>query len=332
MILAKKSQSKVKYYLKKILNLMHVHKNSSKKDIFIFSSFRSGSTWLAEIIKSQPGIKFPISPNKIEFLPNIDSYYKKIKPRPYYIKLNSREKNILKKYIQKTSSAEIVYGRRYIDIFKKNHSFVTDRSVFRLLRSNYLYKWFDTNFDIYKIFLIRHPIAASISRKKIWENSSNPSYWSPNNKYFLNSKFFCKNHLTTEQKKYLENKVQDCSLLEKFIISWCLENLSLIKKVQNQNNNFIFLTYEDLLINSNKILNFLSDNLNLPDIDKMKEQLKIPSSTVRYSENKTKNNFENHSYNKNYLLSKWKQKVDNKMEKRIFDILKQLNINIYREN
>ncbi|MFW5998850.1 MAG: hypothetical protein ACOCP5_03770 [Halanaerobiaceae bacterium] len=324
-------REKISYYLKKVLNHLHIHQKLDKKDIFIFSTFRSGSTWLAEIIKSQPKIKFPVSPNKIEFLNYIDSYYKKIKPRPYYINLSEEEKKVLKNYIIKASRGEIVYGRRYVDLFSSDHSFISNRSVFRLLRSCYLLDWYHREFDIYTLYLIRHPIAASLSRKRVWKKSSNPSYWSANNHYFLNSNYFKENYLDPDLERYLKAKLTNCSELEDFIITWCLENWPLIKKIQSQDElEFIGLTYEDLLMNSREVISFLGEELELPDQEKMMEQLKIPSSTVRYSDKQTKSNFKNYSYNKEYLLKKWRKQVSSREEKEIFDILEHFGINIYK--
>lgn len=321
------------YYFKQILNKLHYHRETGKKDIFIFSTFRSGSTWLAEIIKSQPKVKFPISSNKIEFLNDIDDYYKTIKPRPFYIYLSAEEKQVLKDYIKKTSRGQLVYGRRYTDLFSRYHSFITERSVFRLLRSSYLLDWFNNNFDIHIIYLFRHPIAASLSRKKIWENSSNPSYWSPNNDYFLKSDYIRKNYLNSKLRRYLKEKLKSCTQLEKFITTWCLENLPVIRKVQSMKHRpeFIVLTYEDLLMNPEKVITFLCRKLDLEDEQKMKSQLQIPSSTVRYSDDRTKNKFENRTYDQEYLLKKWKNEVSDETEKSIFAVLKKFRVEIYRE-
>lgn len=326
------SKSYLKYISKKTLNLFHHHKKNSRKDIFIFSSFRSGSTWLAELIKSQKGVKFPISPNKIEFLENIDDYYKQIEQRPYYLQLSEKEKEIIKDYIDKTSKGKLVYGRRYVDIFSKNHSFISERSIYRLLRSNYLIDWFNSNFDIHSIYLLRHPIAASLSRKKIWSKSDNPSYWSPNNNYFLNSNYFIDNFLSSEEKSYLEKKLKTASTLERFIISWSLENLSQIRKIQSDNLNYntILLTYEDLLINTKKVVNFLYDELNLNNKEKILKKIDTPSSTVNYSDDKTKTKFANDEYDPEYLLTKWQKDVSKQEERSIFEIINRLGIEIYK--
>ncbi|MGM0501753.1 MAG: sulfotransferase [Bacillota bacterium] len=327
-------KSKLKYGIKKILNFVHFHQNSDKKDIFIFSTFRSGSTWLEEIIKSQPRIKFPVSPNKIEFLDNIDSYYKLIRPQPYYIHLSKKEKEILKDYVMKASRGEIVYGRRYVNLFSTHHSFITDRSVFRLLRSCYLLDWFKKTFNCHIIYLVRHPIATCLSRKKVWENSTNPSYWSFKIEHFLQSDYFRANYLKQGLGKFLQEQVPRSTELEKFVISWCLENLSLLRRVQKLEGqtDFIFLTYEDLLLNSTKVINYLRDKLQLEDLDKMLAQVNIPSSTVKYSDDRTKSNFKSSTYDKEFLLKKWEKEVSKKEEKKIFDIINQFGINIYKVN
>ncbi|MFW6001267.1 MAG: sulfotransferase domain-containing protein [Halanaerobium sp.] len=328
----KNSKDIIKYLAKKTLNIFHYHKDSCKKDIFIFSSFRSGSTWLAELIKSQAGIKFPISPNKIEFLPNIDDYYKQIKKRPYYLNLSEKEKEIIKNYIINTSSGKLIYGRRYVDIFSRNHSFISERSIFRLLRSNYLINWFNSNFDIQSIYLFRHPIAASLSRKKIWEKSKNPDYWSSNSRYFLNSSFFSNNFLNSQEKAYLEKKLENAGILEDFIISWALENIAQIRKIQSNNlqKNTIFLSYEDLLINPLKVIDYLMNCLNLTNRKKLLKKLEVPSSTVNYSDHKTKDKFAVQEYDPEYLLTKWKNQITEEEEKEIFEILNRLGIEIYK--
>ncbi|MFW5996291.1 MAG: sulfotransferase domain-containing protein [Halanaerobiaceae bacterium] len=321
--------NKIPHMIKKVLNLLHYHRQGDKKDIFIFSSFRSGSTWLAEIINSEPGVKFPISPNKIEFLDNIDPYYKKIQPRPFYIELSDEEKKVMADYIKKTSQGKIIYAQRYVDLFSQNHNFISERSVFRLLRSTYLMDWFIEEFDIHSLYLIRHPIATALSRKKVWEKSPNPSYWGPKINYIYNSNYFQKKFLTPDLKSFLEKKLKDCTTLEKFIITWCMENLPPLKKIQDKEENFLTLTYEDLLINAEKVLPLLCKKLNLETKDRMLDRLHIPSSTVRYSDRQTKNKFSKNTYSREYLLKKWEKDVPGPEKKKIHTILKQFDINIY---
>ncbi|MFN2340161.1 MAG: sulfotransferase domain-containing protein [Halanaerobium sp.] len=324
----------IKYISKKFLNKLHYQQKSNLKDIFIFSSFRSGSTWLAELIKSQKGIKFAISPNKINLLENIDDYYKQIDNRPYYLKLSQKEEEIIKNYINKTSSGKLIYARRYVDLFSKDHSFINNRTVYRLLRSNYLINWYDQNFNIHPIYLLRHPIAASLSRKKIWERSPNPDYWKSNTKYLLNSDYFVNKYLNQKLYKFLKHRVNNASILEDFIISWCLENLMLIQKIQSNTlkQNIIYLNYEDILIHPKKVINHLSQKLQLNEKDKIFKKINLPSSTVRYSNQETKDKFAEHNYDRCYLLSKWKNQLDKDEEKSIFELINRFGIKIYQKD
>ncbi|MFW5790250.1 MAG: sulfotransferase domain-containing protein [Bacillota bacterium] len=318
------------YYLKKILNKVHYHRQSQKNDIFIFSTFRSGSTWLAETIKSHPGIKFPIAPDKIEFLENIDPYFKEIKARPYYIDLSPDEKERLKKYVKLASAGEIVFGRRYVDLFARHHSFLTDRSVFRLLRSNFMVQWYLENFDLDMIFLFRHPIAASLSRHRAWKESTNPDFWSPKTDYLLHSEYFKNNYLTPEIKEFITAINKYGSMNEQFVLSWCLENLPLIEQIKNNQSEFIhLLTYEDLLINPDQVITYLSQQLDLIHKDKLLQSLEIPSSTTRYSDKKTRKKFDEHQYNQEYLLKKWRKKISAEETEKLMSIVEFFDINIY---
>ncbi len=328
------SSNFIKYISKKILNTLHYQQKSDLKDIFIFSSFRSGSTWLAELIKSQKGVKFAISPNKINLLENIDNYYQQINNRPYYVKLSKKEEEIIKNYIYNTSSGKLIYSRRYVDLFSKDHNFINNRTVYRLLRSNYLVNWYNKNFDIHPIYLLRHPIAASLSREKIWKRSPNPEYWKSNAEFLLNSDYFVNNFLNKDLSDYLKKYLKDANNLEKFVISWCLENLGLIKKIQTNTleQGIIYLNYEDLLINPEKVINYLSQKLKLNEKEKILKKIKLPSSTVRYSSQKTKNKFAEDNYDPSYLLQKWKDSIDRDAEKSIFEILNRFGINIYQKD
>ncbi|MFW5735799.1 MAG: hypothetical protein ACOCXB_00420, partial [Halanaerobium sp.] len=131
---------------------------------------------------------------------------------------------------------------------------------------------------------------------------------------------------------YLKSKLKNSGVLEKFVISWALENFSMIQRAQSKklNENIIFVTYENLLINPEKIINYLSKKLDLSAPETMLKKIKVPSSTVNYSDDQTKNKFAANNYDPQYLLKKWKKEVRPDTEKEIFNILKKLNINIYQ--
>ncbi|MFW6015827.1 MAG: sulfotransferase domain-containing protein [bacterium] len=326
---------KLKLNIMKLLELIHFHKSSSKKDIFIFTTFRSGSTWLAEIIESQPRIKFsgapPLSPDKVEYFNNICNYTDIIKPRWQYCNLDIKESELIKEYISKIKNGKILNSRRYGNLFSKNHNFITDRTVIRYLRSCALIDWFCDNFDDYTIFLSRHPIPTSLSRLKIWNRNDKIKYWGYYIEDFLKSDYYTSTFLTNDLLKYVNYKYKVSNDLEKFVLSWCLEFLPIMKKMNKlkKNNNFIILTYEEMVLNTDKVIQLLSNKLQLDNRDRMFRQAKIPSTTVRHSDENTRIKFENGDYGQRYLIEKWKKEIDINQEKKIFEIIDKFNIDMY---
>ena len=51
-------------------SISNIHRPGYKKDIFLFATARGGSTWMMEILASQPGIKFFDEPVNIR-RPNV---------------------------------------------------------------------------------------------------------------------------------------------------------------------------------------------------------------------------------------------------------------------
>lgn len=320
------------YQIKKMINKLHVHRDSEKKDIFIFSSFRSGSTWLTQMLRSQQGVKFPIPPEKISYLSYLDEEYDERFRRPYFIRYRSEETRLIKKYIHSACSGDAVYSRRYRDIFSYYHNFITNRSIFRLLRSNYLASWYRKKFDIRTIFLLRHPLATSVSRWKIWLNSGYSPYWGSKHSEILDSNFVQEHYLSSDQITYLKDMLNHSAPLMTLVISWALENLPLIEEIQHAglNDDFFFITYEDLLLDPEHSIESLGNWLNLEEPEKIYDELQKPSSTVKYSEqNREDEFFEN--YDRNRFIQRWKQEVQPETEKEGFEVMEQLGIDIYAE-
>ena len=72
------------HFAKKVLNRIHVHINKGKKDIFIFSTPRSGSTWLMQILGSNKGVKKVYEP----FHRVNSKYYYPIMPKDRFLFLD----------------------------------------------------------------------------------------------------------------------------------------------------------------------------------------------------------------------------------------------------
>lgn len=319
----------IKNDLKKIIEFIHFHQNNNKKDIFIFSTPRSGTSLLGELIITQPKIKFIAEPlnknvnNNFYYEYLIKYFQSNITNR--WIKLSESKKKHMYNYINDLSNSKILGGRKYHFYSHFNdlitHSFITDRSVFKILSANPLINWFENEFNIDIILLFRHPIPTCLSQIR--------NNWNINIELYMNSIVYKRSYLNQEIIDFINFKNYNSSKLEKFVINWCLDMLPLKNYIEN-NKNYILLTYEDLIINTKKAINFLGDNLDLNKKKRMYKRIQQPSISSNKSTDKTVNNIM--KKNKKHLINKWKNSVSYEEEKNVFEILEKFDIDIYELN
>ena len=305
----------------KIINYFLIHKKQ-KNDIYIISTFRSGSTWLAEILYNIPKTKYihePFSPYKFNIKNNI---YPK-KPDNLYISLTKSEESSFTEYIKKLSEGKIFISRRY-DILSSSFSLKTNRSVFKILRCSPLAEWFVNHYSDYFLFLIRHPLTTSVSKiqtgiKKDFQTSIN--------KYLSDQKYVNK-YLNNEILTYLDKNNNVFTELEKETIIWCLDNLPLIHTYSKykEYNNVALITYEELLAYPENTIKKIGNFLNLTNINKLTENRSNASASVKYNINeKNYKNFEDN-------FNKLKEKITYFEAKNLIKILDIFNIRIYQYN
>jgi hypothetical protein len=140
---------RLKDLFKTIINKIHIQLDKKKRDIFIFSTPRSGSTWLLQILGSNKRVKIVYEP----FHRVNSKYYNPIKPKDRFLDLDDKQKNKVIEYFRKLSPGTVIPSRMY-NVFSKNHSFITDRSVFKILRANELIDLFKEEFNPHILFFV----------------------------------------------------------------------------------------------------------------------------------------------------------------------------------
>jgi len=304
-----------KEFAKRIItSSFNYHRKGNKKDILIISSPRSGSTWLMNILYTQPGIKYldeTLSKNILDY-----NKFLPIKTRWNYISLTKFEENIFKDYF---SNDKPIRHFGPVNIFNKNYNFFTNRRVFKIIRANALIEWFEKNFNFEIVYLIRHPIAQSLSCIKRGHHCEIPEY--------LINEQFVKKYLNENLKNYIQDVLDFGTNIEKFIVEWCLDNLIPLKKINEQNYSWLVLTYEELVLKPEKIINLLSERLDLPNIRKMLEEINVPSKVTNSSTKETSKKIK--EKDSIFLIKKWKKEITDKKEKELFEILQRFNIQAY---
>jgi len=301
---------KLKYFLKSISN---VHIQGNKKNIFLFATPRGGSTWLMEIIASQPGMKYFDEPLNIRRdnvkNVNIFSDWSDLMP-------DSAQEEKIFQHIRNLEKNKI----RYMNPppFRKNHRFFTSRIVYKIHEIEHLITEIKDELDGNILILIRHPLANTISRNVF-----------PRLDYFINSNYYREKYLSDFQINEITKIVANGTNLQKGIVSWCYENL--IPLQYSNKPDCAFVTYEELLLNSEKTCKLMQDKLDLPDLKSMLSSVGAPAMNIMMSNKDTLDIINNQDAinKKQRLVKKWKSKVSEEEERAAFDILDLFKIDIY---
>ena len=145
-------------FKKFVSNYLGFHRSGDQPDILILSSPRSGSTWLMELIGTQPGLRKIDEPLNKDILD-----YNRLLPlatRWNYLGLTPAEERVLETYFQTDTD---IHRFGPTNIFSKDYHFFTNRRVFKVVRANALIEWFSNDVGMDVVYLIRHPIAQSLS-------------------------------------------------------------------------------------------------------------------------------------------------------------------------
>jgi len=296
-----------KYIVPIINHLFNRHEPCKKSDIFVFSTPRSGSTWLTELISTQPGFTYCNEPFDI----------RNPFPRLFFGASTFREAyeleyDYVEKYLKKISEGNV---RLFSTPPWKD--FYTQRSkriVFKIIHfcENYTDR-IQRSFGGYRLLLVRHPIAVSLSRKEY-----------PRIGALLETKY--SEGLKEREIKLSKDIFKSGSKLEKGVVSWCIQNKYMISSFDEDE----VITYEQMVSDPIPIVNFLQKEMDLDEDELMLERLSIPSGSTRKSDYDTQKFIEKNKSNKrDFLAKKWKKQITDKKEDRLMNILKVFNIDVY---
>jgi hypothetical protein len=291
----------------------NIHVQGAKPNIFLFATPRSGSTLLMELICSQKAVKYCDEPlnlrsKNVQRAVGFGNW-------GFSLPFPGREL-IYKKYFSKIIKGQVPFLNP--NPLKKGYHFFTDRMVLKILHGGEdLIDWFRATFRADVIYLVRHPIAVTLSRKQC-----------PRLPFFLENETFC-SFLNPMQIKASRQILTESDDFERGILSWCLQNFHQLK-VSNK-ENWIFISYEQLVMEPKRVISYLANKLQLEERDSMIDRIKVPSRTVELCDEETKKAFCNNRFAdlQRWLVEKWKKKVTRKQIARTFEILDTFQIDTY---
>lgn len=305
-----------RHYLRYLLQIPSLYIPGRKPHIFLFSTRRSGSTLLRDMIYSQPGFNYidqPFDLTRNQFNP-----YRQNLPdfsSGQLVQMSDDELKQVENYLNR------LLARRYIvrsqwRVWSKSYHWIWNRYVVKELNAKPLMPWFERIWSkrAMIVYMTRHPLAsASSTLHKKWQHTAG---------VFLRSPEFCRQYLDAEMASLSQQIIEDGSALEKFVLDWCLENL--VPSRLWQSSSWLTVSYEALVRDPLAACQRICSRLDLPDIDRMVQVASLPSPSA--TKNSRRDIEERGAQSR---LDAWRREIDLADLAKISRILDTFQISLY---
>jgi hypothetical protein len=319
-----RDSARVREPLRWLLTVLPVHRQGGADDLFIFSSPRSGSTWLMEVLAAEPGMK----PINEPFRPPA------LARAGLRTGLEGRVASRKLKVLDVPTDQTVVY-RSYLSHERATRAYgpydasggyrlLTNRRVLKDVFSLPLAPWVDDQdlgFTI--IYLVRHPIPCALSHVRGVQWRSDEAKAVPMKaEASLRHERFVRRNLTKEQERLGWNILRHGSDLERYVLDWCLDNVVPFRALRAR-PSWLFLTYEELLLSPHAAVELLAARLAMRRPDKMLARMKVPSKSTVEARDDRQQAVRHH-------VAAWRDKVPEAEQRRLFEIVGAFEIDIYK--
>jgi hypothetical protein len=221
----------------------------------------------------------------------------------------------IERYFRALLRGGIGYSFKTPRPLQKNYHFLTDRVVLKVLFGcEDRISWLKRTFDAQVVCLVRHPIPVSISREVL-----------PRLPALLGSEYA--RTLSPSQRDAAFAIFEEGSHLEKAQLDWCLQNKPLLDQF---NEIDLFVTYEQLVIQPDVVVDALADTLGLRRRDEVRASLDRLSGSVSKSSDSSLKILDERKQNQLAVIAKWRRSVSAGDECRLMNVLASLDMDIYR--
>lgn len=286
---------------------LHFHRDKFP-DVFLYASPRGGSTWITELVRSQPGFRMvsePLNlrkPLAVDYLGSSsfanlygDEGWKRI--QPYYRDLLANRISAYRPWPGRKFYRPLTWRT----VIKENQG--AGDQLARI----------ESEFGCRIVHVLRHPIAVALSREVF---------------PLLVDFHRCplREHFQSEELSLADKMIKQGNHLEKGVVAWCLHHRPALDA---QRSSWFVCTYEAMVMHPDPIVNALTTHIKASRPDKMRATLTRPSNVARKSDAETQ--FLLHDDGeREKLVTKWMSKVSEDGRKRAADILNTFSIRLYK--
>jgi len=294
-----------------VKSVSNVHRPDGRPNVLLFSTPRSGSTWLMELIWTQPGFKYCNQPLSL-INPQVR---RELGINGWGELYDERTIPTLERYFDDLCAGRVRFSNP--NPMRGHYRPVTHRIVFKEIHGLAdRIGWFRDRFDARVAFLVRHPIAVAVSSERF-----------PLLGTFLTTGF--RDHFTTAQIAFANRVAADGSHVERGVVAWCLQNAVPLREMTD---DWAFVTYEQLVIDPEPVVRELADKLELTEPGRVMDALTVPSVNVKIksTEQTQRLLFEEAAERRPSLIEKWQQQVGPDEQARAMQALEVFDIDVYR--
>lgn len=264
-----------RHLLNNTLGRIHIRIPSDRKDILVFSSRRSGSTWLMELLSYDKRTKRILEPFDVIF--NDNPYERSLPSHKagYFFDLSEEERDQLFRFY-----GDLVSGRKVIrtqwKLWHDDYHFRYDRTVFKIFYIKEYMEAMGKCFPCHIIYLLRHPIGSAMSNIRLgWETAFDA---------YRGSEVFRREKLTGAQREMIDRVHEQGTELERYTAGWFVENITALRAAPT--SDWLVLRYEDMVMRPEQTVVDLRDRFQVDGCDEMIEQYRNPSFNAFDSETK----------------------------------------------
>ena len=297
-----------------VKHLMTFHRQGQQPNVFIFSSPRSGTTWLTELIATQGRFKIVNEPFNLRKEVIRDT----LGLRNWEDLFQAENRGRIRGYVQL-----FIDGRDSDFRFKREAPFssfwhpVTDRIIFKILFAGEdCIRWFQSEFHGHIVLLLRHPIPVALSRTEL-----------PRLKSYLVAPF--SEHFSESQLAYADEVIRGGDRLQIAVLDWCLKNSVPLREAHP---SWIVLTYEQMVVQPQVVINYLADRMQLNGRQRMLERVHTASRSTGKSKAESKEVLEDDMEirtRRRWLVERWKERVAREEVEQVAVTLSIFGINCY---
>lgn len=260
-----------RYAVKEAIWLLGRHRRGAGKDIALFSTRRSGSTWLMELIAVNRGIRYSDQPFSLHHPAPGHARRLPLPARSQFTSLEGEDEERVCAFVAAILDGSLSVNAPW-ELWHPAYHWRTDRVVLKIVDAKPLIDWLDRTFALSVVYSTRHPLPTSLS---VLRNG-----WGLTVQAYLEDPRFVAAWLTEDEVAYAWDLLRGGTPLEQHVLNWTLENLVPLRLLPER-PHWLFVPYETATLDPEGTINLLADRLDLRDRDRMLKQRRVASRSTR---------------------------------------------------